>query len=871
VEIILTHNNADFDAAAALLGAYKLFPAAVPVLSSRLNRNVAEFVALYQNGLPFIAWDNLQGEKVKRIVLVDTQKTPDVRDLPTNTPIFIIDHHPKRAHFGSHETFTGEEVGATVTLLVEQMRQKGITLSSLEATLLALGIYEDTGSLTYSLTTPRDITAAAWLLEQGAVLDTVRRFLTKSLNEEQQILLEKLLKTAETRVIEGYTIIVCAVMIDTYIDQINSVAHRLRDLLECEALFVLVEHPTGIQLVSRATGDAIDVGTIARSFGGGGHARASAASIEDTMLSQVLDKLWRDITAHIQPVTRVADLMSYGVQIVEADKPLTDVIHQLRRIGHEGYPVVERGRVVGLLTRRSADRALEHGLSSVSVRDIMDSGTITLKRDESLSRLEQVMVTSGWGQIPIIDDDEKIIGIVTRTDLIKHWTKTHPKPDSIQDQVSPDQIKKILSEPVARLIETISRYTEEAGINLYMVGGVVRDLLLGRPNLDLDFVVEGDAIRLADDLKALYGGTVNSFRPFGTAKWRLDSQVAEKLGLANGVLPEHIDFATSRNEFYEHPTALPTVYNSSIKLDLGRRDFTMNTLAIQLSPAGAKGRILDFYGGLRDLNNRTIRVLHSLSFVDDPTRILRAVRFQQRLNFEIEPRTKDLMDTAQPMLRRITGGRLRDELHLLMREKMPQKGLVELQKCGVLQGIHPDFILNPQIEAHFQAAQTSAGKWPLPVPDIADLHWHLVLSAIAPDRLLDLCERLLFARAQSQSFADAAGLVQQPASLVDANALPSQITTQLEDHSELALLTAWILAPLPIIRQRIEKFLTEWRSIRPKSDGNTLQSLGLLPGPRYRIILDRLRAARLDGEIQDETQERQLLEALVQGMTHDRT
>ncbi|MBC7871993.1 MAG: DHH family phosphoesterase, partial [Chitinophagaceae bacterium] len=196
MEIILTHNNADFDAIAALLGAHKLFPSAVPILSSRLNRNVAEFVTLYQNGLPFMAWDDLQGEQVKRIILVDTQKSPELHNLTANTPVYIIDHHPKHAQFAPHETFTGEEVGATVTLLVEQMRQQGIMLSSLEATLLALGIYEDTGSLTYNLTTPRDITAAAWLLEQGAVLDTVRRFLTKPLNEEQQALLEKLLKNA---------------------------------------------------------------------------------------------------------------------------------------------------------------------------------------------------------------------------------------------------------------------------------------------------------------------------------------------------------------------------------------------------------------------------------------------------------------------------------------------------------------------------------------------------------------------------------------------------------------------------------------------------------------------------------------------------
>lgn len=872
-EIILTHNNADFDAVAALLGAHKLFPAAVPILPGRVNRNVTDFITLYQNGLPFRPWDDLVGRQVRKVILVDTQKLPDVRDLASNIPVTIIDHHPRRAAFASHETFTGEEVGCTVTLLVEQMRAHGITLTSLEATLLMLGVYEDTGSLTYSGTTPRDILTAAWLLEQGAVLDTVRRFLAKPLNHEQQALLENLLKNTESRTIHGYTIIICSAQIDVYVDQINSVAHRLRDLLDAEALLVVVGHPTGVQLVARATNDAVPVGEIARIFGGGGHDRAAAASIEDLGAAQVVEQLWQAIQQRVQPKTRVADLMSFGVQTVEAHQKLSAVIQQLRRIGHEGYPVVEQNQLVGLLTRRSADRALEHGLKEATVRDVMESGQIQLTPDDSISMLERLMVSSGWGQIPVVSATGHLIGIVTRTDLIKHWVKVHPSPSAptAEGSIRPEQIRKILSEPVARLIEAITQFAQQANISLYMVGGVVRDFLLGRPNLDIDFVTETDAIRFAEDIRMLYGGSVSSFRPFGTAKWRLDTNIAEKLGLDVTTLPDHVDFATSRNEFYAHPTALPTVYNSSIKLDLSRRDFTINTLAVQLSPAAAHGRILDFYGGLSDLQHKTLRVLHSLSFVDDPTRILRAVRFQQRLGFTIDPRTEDLMMTAQPMLQRITGGRLRDELTLLMRETMAHQGLMELQQRGVLRAIHPHFALSEHLTAHFQAARDTAGYWPVTVSDIADLHWHLTLCTIPMAHLLDVCDRLLFGRTATQSLLDAAELVQQPTLLADPTAAASRITARLEDHSELSYLTAWILAPVPLIRERIERFLTHWRKLRPTIDGNDLQLLGLTPGPRYRTILDHLRAAWIDGTITNEQDERALLERLVHGDAHDRS
>lgn len=867
-EIILTHNNADFDAAAALLGAHKLFPAAAPVLPARINRNVADFIALYQNGLPFTSWDDLQGKLVRRVILVDTQKLPDVRDLAANTPVTMIDHHPRREAFAPHETFTGDEVGCTVTLLVEQLRAQGISLNSLEATLLMLGVHEDTGSLTYSATTPRDVLTAAWLLEQGAVLDTVRRFLAKPLNAEQQTLLEQLLRRTETRSIQGCNIIVAHAQITVYLDQMNSVVHRLRDLLESDGLVVVVEHPTGVQLIARSTTDAIPVGDIARAFGGGGHGRAAAASIEDRSAAEVVEQVWVEVARHIHAGARVADLMSWGVQTLEARQPLTDVIQHMRRIGHEGYPVVEQDRLVGLLTRRSADRALEHGLKDAVVRDVMESGAVQLTPDDSISSLERLMVSSGWGQIPVIDASGRLIGIVTRTDLIKHWVKVHPSPQSgaAERVITHDQLRKVLGDPAARLIETIAQLAQETHTSLYMVGGVVRDFLLSRPNLDIDFVVEGDAIQFAEDLRGALGGSVSGFRPFGTAKWRMDAQVAEKLGLEVSLLPDHVDFATSRNEFYEHPTALPTVYNGSIKLDLSRRDFTINTLAVQLSPPAARGRILDYYGGLKDLEQRTIRVLHSLSFVDDPTRMLRAVRFQKRLGFTIEPRTEELMQTAHPMLQRITGGRLRDELTLLLRETHPHEGLLELQQRGILTAIHPDFVLSERVMAYFQAARDTVGRWPLSVVDIADLHWHLALSDIPPERLLNVCDRLLFGRALTQSVLDAAGLIQQPATLTDPTASPSRITARLEDHSELALLTAWILAPVGTsVRQNIEAFLSTWRQLRPTIGGNDLQLLGLTPGPRYRVILDRLRAAWIDGEISSELEERQLLDQLVQG------
>jgi tRNA nucleotidyltransferase (CCA-adding enzyme) len=866
VEIIVTHENADFDAAAALLAAARLHPGAIPLLPERCNQNVARFVALYQNGLPFQSWRDVKLGDITRMIVVDTQRVPQIKGLRAKLPTLVIDHHPLTRELQTHQQFTGETLGAMTTLLVEQIREQQLALTPLEATLLALGIYEDTGSLSHGGTTTRDLLAAAWLVEQQAALDTVRRFLSPPMNEEQQQLYELLMTHAEQRTIEGHSIIVSAARTERYVPEISTVAHRLRDLMDAVGLFIVVEMPNSTQLVARSTDDAVDAGAIARRFGGGGHTRAAAATIHDHTLESSVALIWDALRENIRPVTRVADLMSYGVQTVGAEQPLARVVQRLRRIGHEGYPVVQAGALVGLLTRRDVDRALEHDLGHLPVREVMLAGVIAVHPGDSVFTLEQRIVESGWGQIPVLDEGEQLIGIVTRTDLIKHWARIHPVGTAPEPRLSAEQIESVLGSAVTRLIRAIVEEAQQHNLKLYLVGGVVRDLLLKRPNYDIDFVVEGSAITLAEYLEARYGGRTSAFVPFGTAKWKPDAASAASLDADLAHLPDHIDFASARNEFYEHPTALPTVYNSSIKLDLGRRDFTINTLAVQLSPAAAYGRILDYYGGLHDLDAKLIRALHSLSFVDDPTRILRAVRFEQRLGFHIEARTAELINTAEPMLGRITGERLRNELNLLLNEDEPEYGLMNLERRGVLRAIHPAFTLDRQIITMFRAARAELPWTPEQVTH-QELYWHLIAAQIAPAQLADWCARLLFSKTLTLSFESLA----RRHDLIVPALRPSAVVAALTGCGEAALLACWLLSEDKAVKTYIRRHWLEWRHIQPITNGHTLRARGLTPGPCYALILARLRQARLDDEVTSDADEVRLLESLIaEGICDDR-
>lgn len=866
MKLILTHDNADFDAVASLLAAHKLDPASVPVLPRRVNRNAEHFLNLYGAQMPFIRPDDLRrGVSVEAVTVVDTQSFATARGMRPHTPIHFIDHHPLSRELSDEMQFSGDTVGACTTLLVEQIIAQNLRVEPLEATLLMLGIYEDTGSLSYGTTAARDIQCAAWLLKRGANLDLVREFLQHPLVPEQRALYDALLENAETHMVNGHVVVIASAVTDQPVDEIATLAHKVRELYEPGAVFVLVQLNGDIQLVARGTSDAIDVSIVAKHFGGGGHGRAAAALIRDRALQGVRDELLAMLPDIVTASIRVESLMSMGVQTIRADERVQTAAARMQRTGHEGFPVVRGERLVGLLTRRDVDRAMSHGMKRQYVHEIMEAGEITVRPSDSIEVLQQRMMRSGWGQIPVVDDDGKLIGIVTRTDLIKRWGQR-------ADDGRRDMIMRLLRDAVPfgvwELIRLIAEHAQTQRVGLFVVGGFVRDLLLHIPNMDVDLVVEGDAIELVRSLRGRYGGEMRSHAQFGTAKWLLDESVASALGIDFAVAewPEFIDFVTARTEFYDKPTALPTVERGSIKRDLDRRDFTINTLAIRLSPEPV-GELLDFYGGDQDLQDGVIRVLHSLSFVDDPTRMLRAVRLEQRLGFQIEPRTEELIQGALGLMDRVSGDRIRHELALILAEMQPVRVLARLERLGILAAIHPDLRMDDWVRSAIYAVRYARQYHPW--PSLAEFeNWMLTTFSLLTSRfpgpkLEQLGRRLQFSRAYLNQLHDARTAIALLPQL-EAGCPPSDVVRQLEPLSEVGWLAAWAAAPNAIARRLIVDFAREWRFVKPAITGADIQALtGIKPGPVYGTLLWELRRAWLDGEIASAEAERALLERLV--------
>jgi tRNA nucleotidyltransferase (CCA-adding enzyme) len=541
----------------------------------------------------------------------------------------------------------------------------------------------------------------------------------------------------------------------------------------------------------------------------------------------------------------------------------------MQRFGHEGYPIVESGKVCGLLTRRAVDRALSHGMGSQPVSRIMDAGDLVVRTTDSVNHLQKVMIEYGWGQVPVIDpDSNEIVGIVTRTDLLNSLGT------GLEREFKPNlagELEVVLPGLRLALLHLVAREAEERSDALYIVGGFVRDLILNVPSVDYDLVVEGDAIGLARNLASAYGGRTSSHQRFGTAKWQLDLE-DERLctalasdSLEPDSLPEYLDFVSARTEFYKHPTALPSVQRGSIKLDLHRRDFTINTLALRLD-GRYYGQLLDHWGGGRDLRSKRIRVLHSLSFMDDPTRILRAVRLEQRFEFQIEGRTRELLHEAIPLLDRVSGERIRSEFDTIFNEPNFTRIMSRLQELGILEAIHPALIWDTWLEEHFESIKvfTPSESWHLEEqPTHQFLYYAVWLFRLTPDEAEQVGQRLRFPSAVMRDVLQTLQLKPFLESLTK-NTPPSTVVARLDDVQERALIASCLaLSDRPAICQTLEKYLGEWRFVQAKADGAVLRDMGLPQGPVFGEILWRLRAAWLDGEIQKETQEQALLEVLV--------
>ncbi len=872
MEIIISHLGTDFDGLASMVAARKLHPRAQLVFTGAQERNVREFMTLYRHLIETTREKYIDFDQVRKLIIVDTQHTSRLgkfASLPgkEGVEVIIYDHHPECLQDIKPAAAYVKEYGATVTILLQEIKRRAIPISAFEATLFTLGIYEDTSSLTATSVTTNDLEAVAYLLKCGASLAMVTDFISRELTQEQIKLLNQLLTNTETYFINGTEIAITTAETGVFVQDLSLLTHKLKDIENLSVVFCIARMGNRIHMVGRSKIEEVNVGQILNAFGGGGHPTASSAIIKDTQYSveQIREQLIQLLFNEVKPIMTAAEIMTAPVKTINLTTPIREAKKIAACFNLKGLPVMRSGKLVGVITGSDMDKAIHHRLGHAPVKGFMSSDIITITPDTTLSRIQKMMIKHNIGRLPVMKSG-KLVGIVTRTDLLrvlhddllkKPFSKYDLEHDEhlVSSRNIADLMKLNLQKKLYKLLVRIGKTGDKEELPTYIVGGFVRDLLLNVKNLDIDIVVEGNGVMFARKLARVLGGRASIHKKF-------------KTGVV--LLPDgfRIDIASARFEIYEYPAALPQVETGSIRNDLYRRDFTINALAVQINSDNF-GNLLDFFGGQNDLKGSVIRVLHNLSFIDDPTRIFRAVRFEQRYNFRIGDHTLHFIENSVNLnlLDRLSYPRVWNEISHIFMEPKPLKAIKRLNMLGILRYIHPGISLDKKLILTLRNVQTMI-KWFSNTFSDSNLKIHLIymaalLSGLDESEIMLVLEKFRFSKRDQDIVKRAALNTATLLATLRKAVKPSDLIEIQENVPLEILLIAKAKAHDVSTKRKITRYLKELRFVKTCVDGNALIEEGVEQGPGISDILREIRYAWADGKISSTEEEQNLMMEII--------
>jgi tRNA nucleotidyltransferase (CCA-adding enzyme) len=604
----------------------------------------------------------------------------------------------------------------------------------------------------------------------------------------------------------------------------------------------------------------VDVGAILAPFGGGGHPFAASATIRNKTLAQTEQELIENLYKSIKPKRWVKDLMSCPPITIESDVSCRDANNFLTRYNVNALLVTDKAkdngdseRLVGFISRQIIEKALYHKLDYVQVKEYMTTEPSVVGSDADLSEIQEKIIGNKQRILPVVDDGV-IKGVITRTDLLNVLVRqAQDSTTGLLDRQTETihartrNIVRFMNERIPQrlmnILKTAGEVASEIGYSAYVVGGFVRDLFLYRANEDIDIVIEGDGIAFAKKYAEKFNARIHAHEKFGTAVI---------------IFPDDfkIDVASARMEYYKFPAALPTVEMSSIKLDMFRRDFTVNTLAIHLNP-NKFGTLIDFFTAQKDIKKKTIRALHNLSFVEDPTRAFRAIRFEQRFGFTIGKLTSGLINNAVKMdfFKQLSGRRIFNELRQILEEENPVPAVKRLYDYKLFKVIHPLIKIDEKVVPLLNSVKKVLSWHDLLFLEELYMKWavyFLVLVRHLDDKTLDeICTRFELSPqdktiiCKERFQADKCLLaLEQTVSVKD-----SFLYKQLYGFKTELILYMMAVTKQKRIKKSISRYFTNLRYVTTSVTGKQLIKMGLKPGPMYREILEAVLYAKLDGKL----------------------
>jgi tRNA nucleotidyltransferase (CCA-adding enzyme) len=629
--------------------------------------------------------------------------------------------------------------------------------------------------------------------------------------------------------------------------------HKLRDIENIDVVFALARMDDRVYLVARSRVPEVNVGALVSLFGGGGHATAASASIKDLTLVQAEEKLLEVLRSHIHPYPTAENLMTSPAVYTEPQVEIGEAELTMVHYNINAMPVLDNGVLIGLITRQVLEKALFHGLTKQTVAEFMNTDVAVVGPTDTLVEIQTHLVERHQRILPVVENG-KVMGVITRRDLLDFMLSDNNAESAIYDESlthwsKRKNIQSVIAEQLPKKITQILKefgvLAEKLGFRAYTVGGFVRDLLLRSPSFDIDIVLEGDAIEFA--------------RAF-SEQHKIKAKMHRKFNTAMLVFPDGqtVDIASARFEYYQRPAALPIVELSSLKLDLYRRDFTINTLAVALNP-DEFGHLIDFFSGQRDIKEKTIRVLHNLSFIEDPTRILRAIRFEQRFGFKIGKQSAGLIRNAVRMglIQKLGGRRFLHEIKLILEEENPLPALQRMAEFAVMPALAAPINFDRKMEELFGRLREVISWYRLSFLDEPLERWWVYLlglfSGLDRQNVEDACARLLLTVNQRERLLwtfDNAGRLLKIFFQDIARLKPSAIYRALLPFRPEELLFLMGKAEDESIRRAVSHYFHRYRNVKTDLKGKDLKAMGIPPGPIYRRLLDELLDARIDREVE---------------------
>ncbi|WP_321493767.1 CBS domain-containing protein [uncultured Desulfobacter sp.] len=858
--VITSHVNSDFDAIGAMLAAQKLYPEGVILFPGSQEKNLRDFF-IHSMGYLFNMADpgTIDFSDTKRLVIVDTRQKSRLSGVENllekpDLIIDIYDHHPSLPGEIKGSFDLSKPYGATTTIMCELLREKKIDISSDEATVMALGIYEDTGSFTYSSTTPADFEQAGFLIACGACLSTISSLVVKEMKTEQVTWLNELINEMTTVAVNGIRIHLSAIAASHYIPDLASIVQKIVRMENLDCFFALVLMGSKVHIIARNRLHELDVGKILGAFGGGGHFYAASAKVENQTLPQVEMRLMEIVEQQIRHVRVAKKLMSSPAISLTADKSCLDAARKMSRYNINTLLILDPQTLeyLGFITRHLAEKILHHKLGDQPVIDYIESGTQSVGLTSDLAEIEQKIIDLKQRVVPVIEN-RAIVGVITRTDLLNFLVE-HSREVVLSEKTDITGLKprtryvgnllnSRLKKSVRTLLSDIGHAGDTLGVEVFVVGGFVRDLMLERPNEDIDVVVEGDGITFAEYFASQHNCRFHPHRKFNTAVIIFEDGYK-------------LDVASARLEYYETPAALPVVENSSIRMDLARRDFTINTLAISLN-AESFGTLIDYFGGVRDVKDRIVRIIHNLSFIEDPTRIFRAIKFSNRFGFRIGKVTSNLISNAMNVgaVKNLSGLRVLSELKQIFSEENPLPAVQTMADYGLDKVIHHELKLTDATSALFESVGKILAWHDLLYADDDYPRWAVYFMAWLHGYTVSvstqIADRLMFPIKERELLLDQRIKAEQRIRLIERSYPVSnqQMYWWLIYFKTEILLFMLALTKNEPVRKAISHFYTHQRKIKPLAGGKDLKSAGIKPGPVYSTILDRIIDEKLDGKL----------------------